>query len=63
MVFLKVIQHEFKNKRDFKDHLKNIGFELIARGASKYPTIINELKKFNMDDKEIVKDISRFRNG
>ena len=63
MTFLKVIQHEFKNKRELQKHLKDIGYEIIAQGAAKQPQIVQELKKFNMDDKEIVKDISRFRNG
>lgn len=63
MTFLKVVQHEFKNKRDLQEHLKNIGYKIIAQNASQHPQIVQELKKFNMADKEIVKDISRFRNG
>ncbi len=63
MNFLRVIQHEFKTKRDLQEHLKNIGYELIAQAAAKQPRIVEELKKFNRDDHEIIKDISRFKNG
>lgn len=63
ITFLKVIQHEFKNKKNLKEHLKDIGYEIIAQTAEKHPHIVQELKKFNMDDKEIVKDISRFKYG
>ncbi|MFK7776027.1 MAG: hypothetical protein AB8F94_28140 [Saprospiraceae bacterium] len=63
MTFLKVVEHEFKNKRDLQEHLKNIGYEIIAQEAAKHPHVVHELKKFNLEDKEIVKDISRFKNG
>ena len=59
--FLKIVQHEFKKNNDSSEQLKNMGYEIIASQVEDYPNLIGELRVFNMEDTEVMKDISRYK--
>ncbi len=59
-VYLKLIVSEYKRNNNLAKHLREMGYEIIAKQVSKNPKIIDELKKFNPMDKEVIKDTSRF---
>jgi tetratricopeptide (TPR) repeat protein len=59
-LFLRVIQKEYDKKNELTNYLRELGYELIAKQIKINPRIASELKKFNKEDKEVMKDISRF---
>ncbi|NOQ71240.1 MAG: hypothetical protein GQ574_04530 [Crocinitomix sp.] len=60
--FLKVIHHEFKKKtQPEKESLKEIAYEIVAEQAKINSNIVEELRKFNTKDTEILKDTTRFK--
>ena len=61
-IFLNVLHAEFIKENEIADHIKEIAYEIIVKMAESNRTIVSELKDFNLQDKEIVKDINRFRN-
>jgi len=61
-LFLRVIQKEYEKKNELTNYLRELGYELIAKQIKINPRIAIELKKFNLGDKEVMKDISRFNS-
>ncbi len=59
--FLSVVLHEYKKKSKHAKYLKKIAYELIAVEAVYNKSIVNELRRFNINDKEIKNDIFRFK--
>ena len=59
-IFLKVIHKEYRKNNEVKKDLKEMAYEIIAKQAVVNPTIVDELRKFNTDDREIRKDTIRF---
>lgn len=60
-LFLRVILSEFEKKSPVQEHLKELGYKIIASMVHWNPTIVNELRKFNLTDRELHKDIARFQ--
>jgi tetratricopeptide (TPR) repeat protein len=59
--FLEAIRHEFHKKNELSTDLKEIAYEVIAAEIPKNPSIVQELKAFNPEDKELLKDTMRFK--
>lgn len=59
--FLKVVHHQFKKPDNHNAELREMAYQLISKLAEKKPVMVDELKKFNQDDPEIVSDTFRFR--
>jgi hypothetical protein len=59
-VFLQVIKHEYNKQNELAEPIKDMAYEIIASQISHNSTIVNELKEFNKNDKEIMKDMQRF---
>lgn len=59
--FLTVIQTHFGKDYQFKENLKEIGYQLIAEQIPFNKSIVGELKVFNQTDKELMKDTVRFK--
>jgi hypothetical protein len=61
--FLQVIQNEYNKKNELSDYIKEMAYEVIAAQIPTNPLIVSEMKGFNKNDKELVKDALRFRVG
>jgi len=59
--FLKVIKYEYEKKNEIQGLIKLIAYEIIANQASKNASIINELCNFNRNDKQLIKDVMRYK--
>lgn len=59
--FLQVIKHEYNKNEHLEDVTQNIAYEIIAEEIMKNRNIIQELKHFTKKDKNILKDIMRFK--
>lgn len=59
--FLQVIKHEYQKKNVGADVAKEMAYEIIAAEARKNPSIVGELKSFNEQDAQLVKDTIRFK--
>ncbi len=59
--FLTVVQYQFDKNHPFKDDLKEIGYNIIAEQIPFNKSIVSELKVFNKTDKELTKDMVRFK--
>ncbi|UZR97430.1 hypothetical protein [Chondrinema litorale] len=60
-VYLKILYHEFKKQNELSAHLKELAYQIISAEAPTNSHIVEELKKFNKSDKELLKDTSRFK--
>ncbi|GAA3519131.1 hypothetical protein GCM10022393_36620 [Aquimarina addita] len=61
--FLQVIQYEYRRDTKNATRIREIGYELIAKQLATNPSIVSELKVFNPKDKELLKDMIRFKSG
>lgn len=61
--FLRVIRHEYVKNNELSDDIKEMAYQVIAAEIPANPGIVSELKEFNINDKELVKDAMRFRLG
>lgn len=59
--FLQVIRHEYNKKNELSDSIKEMAYEIVAAQIPINPSIVTELKGFNAKDKELIKDILRFK--
>ncbi|WP_066401534.1 tetratricopeptide repeat protein [Flavisolibacter tropicus] len=59
--FIRVLRHEYENAPSFAEEVKDMAYEVIVRQAASNPNIVSELRYFNQKDKQIVKDIMRFK--
>lgn len=59
--FLSVIQTEYISNPDQSDYLKEIALEIIVKEAPNNRAIVNELRVFRPADKELPKDLNRFK--
>lgn len=62
-IFLQVIKHVYNKKNELSDSIKEMAYEIIAAQIPTNPSIVSEMKEFNKKDKELVKDVLRFRVG
>ncbi len=59
--FLQVIQNQHTKHTAAQDCTREIAYEIIARQATLNPEIVSELKAFNKADKNIVKDVLKYK--
>ncbi len=59
--FLKIANQLYESKEAIKTELREIAYEVIAKEMQYTPSIVNDLKLFNKDDKELVKDTIRYK--
>jgi hypothetical protein len=59
-IFLKVLWHEYKKSNELSDSIKEMAYEIFAKQIPINPGIVSDLKLFNIDDKELIKDTVRF---
>ncbi|MEO0897678.1 MAG: hypothetical protein AAFY71_14835 [Bacteroidota bacterium] len=60
--FLRIVESEYEKGGDLQPHLKNMGYEIISKYASLKPSLAEQLRKFKKGDKELSKDLFRFRS-
>lgn len=58
--FLQVIKHEYKKGNELAEPIKEMAYEIIAKEIKQNPSIVAELKNFNSNNKELIKDTLRF---
>lgn len=59
-VFLQVIKHEYSKHKELEEPIREMAYEIVASQMAHNKTIVNELREFNKNDKEIFKDLQRF---
>jgi tetratricopeptide (TPR) repeat protein len=59
--FLNVLAHEFRKKNDLREPLKEIAHEIIAIQMEKNRSIVTQLKNFDPENAELMKDTLRFK--
>lgn len=59
--FLQVLKIQYDQHKELSPLIKEIAYEVIVSGAAVNPSVVSELKAFNKEDKELVKDTMRFR--
>lgn len=59
--YLNLMKHEFKKDESLSVLTRNIAYEIVAEQVHKHPDVVSELKFFNPEDKNIMKDILRFK--
>ncbi|OFY83691.1 MAG: hypothetical protein A3F72_12820 [Bacteroidetes bacterium RIFCSPLOWO2_12_FULL_35_15] len=59
--FLQVIRHEYNKNNELSDSIREMAYEIVAAQIPKNPSIVSELKEFNLKDKELMKDTIRFK--
>jgi tetratricopeptide (TPR) repeat protein len=60
-LFLKVMHHEYQRKASLRESLREMAFEIVADRITRNPAIVGELKNFNPDNKELIKDTVRYK--
>lgn len=60
-MFLNVLKHEFERKSEFKEGIREIAYEVIAKQLKTNPSVVTELKTYNQRDKQLVKDTIRYK--
>lgn len=59
--YLDLMKLEFKKDESLRPLTRNIAYEIVAGQVTKHPDVVSELKFFNPGDKNILKDILRFK--
>lgn len=60
-IFLRVLQYEYARGNGLAPMTKDYAYEIVAEAVKTNPAIVSELKSFNKDDKQLVKDTLRFK--
>ncbi len=60
-VFLKVIHFQYRNSQELAPELRNLAYDLVSKMVVENPHIINELRKFNLKNKDFGKDAFRYK--
>lgn len=61
--FLVVMRSQFTNHPAIADAIKNIAYEIIAADMDEKPSLAAELRFFNKEDKNLVKDILLYKQS
>lgn len=62
--FLQVLKNQYEQHQDLSALIKEMAYEIIVTHVPVNPSVISELRAFNKEDKQLVKDTMRFRvNG
>ncbi len=59
--YLSLMKHEFKKDESLRTLTRDIAYEIVAGQVRQHPDVVSELKFFNPEDKNILKDILRFK--
>lgn len=59
-VFLQVIKHEYHKHKALEEPIREMAYGIVASQMAHNKSIVNELKEFNKNDKEIHKDLMRY---
>lgn len=59
--YLNLMKHEFNKDESLRTLTRDIAYEIVAEQVAKHPDVVSELKFFNPEDKNIMKDILRFK--
>jgi hypothetical protein len=59
--FLQVIKNEYSRVPDLQEMLREMAFEIVSSKVNQNARIVEELKHFNPENKELVKDTIRFK--
>lgn len=59
--FLQLMKHEYKKDENLKQPVRDIAYKIIASRIAANPQIASELVHFNKEDKNIVKDVMKYK--
>lgn len=59
--FLGVLKREFRKQNTLSNDLRDLAYEVAAENLKKTPSVVSELKDFNVNDHEFRKDAIRFK--
>jgi hypothetical protein len=59
--FLRVIQSVYRKNDSQKEFLREMAYEIVAVELTRNPSIATELSNFNPNNKELMKDVLRFK--
>ncbi|MDR6560785.1 hypothetical protein J2Y60_000854 [Arcicella sp. BE140] len=59
--FLNILKYEFERENEFNESIRDIAYEVITNRLQTDPSIVSELKTFNQQDKQLVKDTIRYK--
>lgn len=59
--FLQVLKYEYHKENEHAERIKEIAYEIIVKQIEKNPNIVTELREFNKNDTQLVKDTVRFK--
>jgi hypothetical protein len=60
-LFLQVMRNEYQRKNNLQETLREMAFEIVAGRIAANPQIAAELKHFNPRNKDLMKDMLRFK--
>lgn len=60
-IFLRVLEYEYCRRPGIEEEIKDMAYEIISEQAAMNPSVISELRMFNKQDKQLVKDTMRFK--
>lgn len=60
-LFLRVLEYEYNKHPGVEEEIKDMAYEIISAQATVNPSIISELRMFNKEDRQLVKDTMRFK--
>jgi tetratricopeptide (TPR) repeat protein len=61
--FLQVMKYEYYRNQELSGRVREIAYEIIAGRLEKNPTLAEELRNFNEKDKNLLKDVMRFKRA
>lgn len=61
LTFLDVLKNEYKKQPDFSEEIKEIAYEILVDEIPTNASVVSNLRAFNKGDKELTKDMMRFR--
>ena len=59
--FLRVLQYEYAKGNGLAPMIKDNAYQIVSEAVKDNPAIVSELKSFNKDDKQLIKDTLRFK--
>ena len=59
-IFLQAIRHEYRKGNELSASIREMAYTIIAEHLPENPSIVSELREFNLQDSQIKKDTIRF---
>jgi tetratricopeptide (TPR) repeat protein len=60
--FVRVLSIEHKKRNELQEWIKDVAYTVIAEQIKKNPSIVSEMRSFNKNDGELLKDTIRFKS-